>query len=123
MLLGSNRDVFRMENRVKNGKVSDVIYYPLSKFTDLVQFMFIGKNASEEKFETINDFASFITGESTQKLLANFGMLPVNMADENDYNNSIMKDIIPEINGDLTLYNVFLSESEITELRHKNLLE
>lgn len=123
VLLGSNRDVFRMENRVKNGKVSDVIYYPLSKFTDLVQFMFIGKNASEEKFETINDFASFITGESTQKLLANFGMLPVNMADENNYNNGIMKDIIPEINGDLTLYNVFLSESEITELRHKNLLE
>lgn len=116
-LLGSNRDVYRMENRVANGKMSEVIYLALTKFCDLVQFMFIGSTCSGEKLNCIQDFAKFVTGEESQKKLADAGMFPVTFADENDYTLSAMKDIIPEINSDLKVFNVFLSESEINKLR------
>jgi len=43
MLLGTQRDVVRILNREKLGKVSDVIVEPLTKFTDLVQFFVLSK--------------------------------------------------------------------------------
>lgn len=76
MLLGTQRDVFRMENRVSAGKESGARYEPIKEFTDLVQYLGILTN-SNVKFSVCESFLSFVLQEKQQKLLANIGMFSV----------------------------------------------
>lgn len=117
VLLGTQRDVARMENRVKLGKASDVIYQPLTSFTDLVQFMFIAKSEDNSKCEIAEGFAKFLTAEQSQKKLADIGMFSVANISENPYKSGVMFDIASEINGIQACLNVFVTKSEIEKLQ------
>lgn len=84
MLLGTQRDVFRMENRVLAGKESDAIYEPIAEYTDLVQY--VGVIATEKtKNSVCVDFVEFLLEKNSQKQLANIGMFSV--LGENIYEN------------------------------------
>lgn len=84
MLLGTQRDVFRMENRVLAGKESDAIYEPIAEYTDLVQY--VGVIATEKtKNSVCVDFIKFLLEKKSQKQLADIGMFSV--LGENIYEN------------------------------------
>jgi len=73
MLLGMMRDVFRMENRIMAGKESDVIYQPLSEYTDLVQYISIVK--SDEKIVDIClEFVKFLLSDDIQQSIRDIGL-------------------------------------------------
>lgn len=76
MLLGSQRDVFRMQNRENAGKEIGAIYEPIKEFTDLVQY--VGILANEKvKRALCSDFISFVLQPANQKMLASIGMFSV----------------------------------------------
>ncbi|MBQ8425819.1 MAG: extracellular solute-binding protein [Clostridia bacterium] len=115
VLLGSQRDYFRIENRVKNAKISDVIYEPLTSFTDLVQFTFLAKNENYLKKEYAEIFAKMLSSNKYQKRLSFIGMLPVTKQVD-IYENGLLKELS---NTDYfsKVNNVFIEKSEIINLQ------
>lgn len=78
-LLGTQRDVFRMENRIQNGKEIDALLDPLANFTDLVNFIGI-LDGDEEKVKASKEFIKFILSEKMQAKLASIGLFsPLNL--------------------------------------------
>lgn len=76
MLLGTQRDVYRMENRLMAGKEIDVLYEPLSEWTDLVQYLGILQK-EKTKYNLCVDFIKFVLSENSQKQLCHIGMMSV----------------------------------------------
>lgn len=116
MLLGTQRDVFRMNNRVKNGKSANVLYEPLNSFTDLIQFSFLAKNDDDVKLSICENFAKFLTLRENQKKLINIGMLSV-LSNNFIYNSGIMCDIIPQNFSILAVNNIFVEKQELASLQ------
>lgn len=77
MFLGTQRDIARMENRAKSGKVADVVYQPLQKYNDLVQYLLMARVSDNNKQLVLNQFAEMLTGEKIQNSLFDIGMFPV----------------------------------------------
>ena len=114
VLLGTQRDVIRMKNREANGKVSDVKIEPLLKFSDLVQFVFSAKNNDETKNDCKEKFISFLVQTMAQEIIAESGVFSV-------IKTGVMQDIPFDKIGIYKVFNVFVSESEIKELREKSI--
>lgn len=106
ILLGTHRDVCRMKSREEKGKVSDVIYLPLNKWTDLVQYAFVTKKGNEARNILAEKFALFMVDMENQKDVDGIGLASV-IAGLEISNNSVMRDIIPENFSDLELKSVF----------------
>ena len=95
ILLGTQRDICRMENRVSQGKVSDVIFLPLLEWTDLVQFMFVCKSENKLAKSYAEKFACFLTESKMQKSLQKIGLFPICSEKELSYS-GVMLDILLE---------------------------
>ena len=106
VLLGTQRDIARMENRLKNGKVSKVYYDYINTFTDLIQFSFLAKNDDLIKLEYCEKFAKFLTLNKNQKKISEIGMMPVT-GQVDVYNSGIMLDITLNLLGFTGLKRVF----------------
>ncbi len=117
VLLGTIRDVFRMENRVKNGKVADVIYEQVTGFTDLIQFVMLSKNISQEKREYAEKFAEYLTAKDAQEIVYKSGLLSVIKSDDFANNKGIMQNITPQNFSDYATLSIFISENEIKKLQ------
>ena len=78
--------------------------------------MFLG-NVKDSKSGTAEKFGKFLTSQKVQRELGKINMFPVIMAFEEDYNLSVMQHIIPEINGDCDVLNVFLQKDKVDELQ------
>ena len=74
MLLGTQRDIYRMENRLSSGVENDVLYQPLGCYTDLVCYISV-LSTNLEKKNVCLDFVEFLLSESSQKQLENIGLL------------------------------------------------
>lgn len=120
VLFGTIRDVFRMENRVKNGKASDVIYEQVSGFSDLIQFVMISKNIAQEKRKYAERFVEFLITSDAQKNVQKSGLLSVIKSDDFVDNNSTMQNITPQNFSDYATLNIFISENEIKKLQSFN---
>lgn len=106
ILLGTQRDVFRMENRVKNSKVQDVIYLPLTNWSDLIQFAFVCKTGDELKEKYAEKFADYLASKDNQSKIETIGLFPTYKVENSSYN-GVMLDIILENFSDLELKNNF----------------
>lgn len=95
ILLGTHRDICRMMAREESGKISDVVYLPLTNWTDLVQFTFILNKTSELRSKYAEKFALFLVEEENQKQVEKIGMFPVISVNETS-NKGVMRDIILE---------------------------
>jgi len=90
MLLGTQRDVFRMENRLQIGKEVDAIYEPLGEYTDLVQYFSVLVD-EKSKYNTCCDFIKFVLSPAMQKELSRIGMFSV--LNKPIYENSPLADL------------------------------
>lgn len=106
ILLGTQRDIFRMSAREEKGKVSDVIYQPLNNWTDLVQFAFVTKKGENNQNEIAEKFALTLTNKDNQRDLETIGMFPVVRVFETSYK-GIMRDIILDNFSVLSLNSVY----------------
>ena len=104
MLLGTQRDIFRMENRVMAGKESGVRYEPIKEFTDLVQYLGILAN-NKVKYQVCEKFISFILEEKQQNLLEKFGMFSVTGAKV--YDKLPLSELEKVINDKITVKSTF----------------
>ncbi len=77
ILLGTQRDVARVENRVSQGKLDGVVYEHLTDYTDLVQYLGIAQNLTEQQYLACLNFIQHIISNQSQQKLANIGMFSV----------------------------------------------
>ena len=78
ILLGTQRDIARVENRKSVGKIDGVVYQHLTEYTDLVQYLAIVKTNNGKIATACQDFISYICSDAVQQKLANIGMFSVN---------------------------------------------
>lgn len=112
ILLGTHRDVFKMQTREENGKVSDVVCLPLTNWTDLIQFSFLLKNDNKDRKQMAESFALFLTESKNQQQLEMIGMFPV-VKVENAMYKGVMRDITPEKFSNCKLEKVIWRKFEI----------
>ena len=96
ILLGTHRDVFKMIKREESGSVSDVVYLPLTNWTDLVQYSLLCENKDEKRRKVAEEFAVFLTEKENQMKLEDIGMFSVCDAEMLNLK-GVMRDITPEI--------------------------
>ena len=77
VLLGTQRDVIRMQNRQMAGKENDVIYCALGKYCDLVQFVGIC-TSDKAKYSVLSAFVQFLLSDEIQNSLKDIGMFSIN---------------------------------------------
>lgn len=107
ILLGTQRDIARMENRQSLGKVSDVVYQPLTSFTDLVQFMLLSNSDNKLKREYSEKFVQFLVGWSVQEKLGSVGMFATCSLKQNLYESGVMSDISSQKIEDYSVKSLF----------------
>ena len=116
ILLGSQRDVFRMENRVKQGKVTDALYEQVTAYSDLIQFMFLSKHTQKEKVVYAEKFVQDLILEKSQNQVLKGGLLSINGSDFENKEGA-MQNIILHNFSDYATLNVFIDKSEIQKLQ------
>lgn len=78
ILLGTQRDVARIENRLSVGKIDGVVYQHLTQYTDLVQYLGIVKTNDNKIYNACSKFIAYMCSNAVQKKLANIGMFTIN---------------------------------------------
>ncbi len=73
-LLGTQRDLFRLENKLSQGKISELCIEPIETFTDLVQFAGISKNVEGKLHEICVEFLEYLQSDNVQQTLSKIGM-------------------------------------------------
>ena len=114
VLLGNYHDVIRMENKIKQGKVADVLFEWVSSATDMTQFLFFAKTENHDKTKAMEDFASKITSGDVQNKISKMGLVPVC---DFDGKTGVMKHIALDKIKDCKVFNVFVSKKEIEKLQ------
>jgi len=104
MLLGTVRDVFRMENRIITGQESDVLYEPLGSYTDMVNYISI-LNAEDKIMNVCKKFIEFLISDNVQKSLTDIGLMSPIL--KNLYDIGIMKKIEESITENTIIKNIF----------------
>lgn len=75
-LLGTQRDMYRLSQKEKNGRIEALAFAPLDGYTDLVQYVGVSV-AAGDKSDACSDFASYLLSEEAQATLVNICMFSV----------------------------------------------
>lgn len=75
MLLGTQRDLYRLSERQKNEKIESLQCCALGGYTDLVQYL--GVSAQSQNADACMDFLQFAVSEQSQKTLVNLNLFSV----------------------------------------------
>jgi len=116
ILLGTQRDLFRLNNKSKLGVIDSINYHFLSEYTDLIQYIAI--TAEDEKMQKVaSEFIDFILSEDVQKKLTTIGMFCVNNA--KIYSEKVYQDCEVALSNKLQVMNVFASNVWLKEEQAK----
>ena len=118
-LIGTSRDYASVKNRESLGTISSCDYKCLAGYTDLVQYIGINKSVNTLKKSLAQSFCRFLTSETSQKLLRNYGLfssLNTKIYEKNEYSN--FENIL--LNSTLNSINVFESVSSINNQKEKS---
>ena len=77
ILLGTQRDISRIENRKSQGKIDNVVYEFLGGQTDLVQYVGLTTKVDGQEKEQCLCFIDYLVSDIAQSKLANIGMFSV----------------------------------------------
>ncbi len=80
ILLGTQRDLVRLENKISNGSLNGLVFMPSSKYNDLIQYIGIVRDSNNSKFEKAQEFIEFLISENSQKLLVDSGMFSTTLS-------------------------------------------
>jgi len=107
VLLGTQRDYWRISNRQKNGKIGQMVYSTVGNYTDLTQYIGLGQSGEEERERLSERFVEFLLTEKSQKTLSSVGMLSV-LSTELYAEDDVMSQLQKELSSVSTL-NAFIS--------------
>lgn len=118
-LLGTQRDVYRVNNRVSKGMLTDISYQFLTEYTDLVQYVSVFKTDAKQQ-QICTDFVRFLISAASQQKLANINMFSVlqNMC---LYTDNLFGQMEKSLSKNLHVENVFLSTQAINLEKNKYL--
>ena len=105
ILLGNQRDLFKLSGRVAVGKISGVKIEYLSGITNLVQYIGIIKDIGEEKSKLAQKFIEYLVLEDGQSVSANVGM--VNTIGKTFYDEGEFKNLEETLNKNIEVPKVF----------------
>lgn len=114
VLLGTQRDLYKLSNRRSAGAVSPLLVRPLSGFTDLVHYLAVIA-PQDEDIALCELFIEAVTSDASQCRLTELSMFAVNgqkLYSEEDYSA-----LECALSDGLSVPNVFLSSEEISESR------
>lgn len=75
-LLGTQRDMYRLGQREKDGKIDPLGFAPLTGYTDLVQYVATSLTAGD-KAEACQAFIEYLTSDEAQQTLVNMSLFSV----------------------------------------------
>ena len=118
-LIGTQRDVYRIESRQQKGLMTDCKFNFLGRYTDLVQYMsvFEGKEIEEK---LCKEFVSQMISENVQKKLKNYNLFST-LENVSLYDSGIYADFEKALSGDLKSENAFVSNEEIRSMKQEAL--
>ena len=90
-LLGTQRDVARLENKKTQGAIQE-LYGEALLTSDLVQYVSALESGNERRQKNARAFCSFLTCEYVQSKLLGFGMLPIRAVDEKECQSMVLLD-------------------------------
>lgn len=111
-LLGTARDVARLKNREQNGSISPCTYNFLGGYSDLIQYVGVSKNLTKEQTQVATDFSKFLTNETCQSSLKNYGLFSV--TSQKIYPQDYMSDFEDELKNELKSVNIFSNLKDIS---------
>ena len=115
VLLGTQRDFYRLNNKVNLGVISNVNYRYLNTYTDLVQFIAI-TTTDTDKIEKATQFIEYLTSAEIQSRLTRIGMFSVD--GKTIYSNEY-SDFEKALQNKLQVLNVFTSNAQLEEWHKK----
>ncbi|HRX14155.1 MAG TPA: hypothetical protein P5087_03970 [Eubacteriales bacterium] len=112
VLIGTQRDEYRLGNRVDSGSLQNIYAVPLTGFTDLTQYLGISRSCAD--VDTATDFVEYLTCDTVQAKLYRCNMFSV--CGIKVYQNGFMADMEKSLNK-IKILNVFSSELTIEKLK------
>ncbi len=112
VLLGTQRDLVRMENALLSGRADGFHMVPVSGYTDLVTYFGLAKGADARVAEA---FFEYVLSPRAQQALSGIGMFSV--TGEGVYTQGGHAAIERALGGSLTVPNVFTSAEELNRAR------
>lgn len=116
ILLGSQRDVYRLGNRENNGSIGKLCVTPLAGYTDLIQYLAYSDLTDEELLPYALGFIDYLTSKPCQEQLVGLNMLSasgISLYQDNNY----MKLLELALADEVDTLNVFTTADKITLLR------
>lgn len=112
ILLGTQRDIARIENRISVGKIDGVIYQHLTEYTDLVQYLGVVNKQDKKITACCTKFIEFMASDFVQQKLSNIGMFSVNN-NISVYTSGVWQDIEKLAQNPCTVENAFTNFSTL----------
>lgn len=116
VLVGTQRDYFRLSNRLSLGALNGCNFMFTEGFSDLIQWFSV-LTSDKSKQEIINKYISFILSDFVQKKLENIGMFSVTNC--NIYTDETLAKFEKSLQKEIKTQNPFITEIEINEERNK----
>lgn len=76
MLLGTQRDLARIQSREKSGREDGFVVDFFSHYSDIVDFVGVAQTDSENNMKLARAFSKFLISEESQKSLSKIGLFP-----------------------------------------------
>ncbi len=112
ILLGTQRDLFRLNNKTKLGLIQNVNYNFLGEYTDLIQYLAITTQL-QENIAVASGFIEYILSQEVQQDLTTIGMFCVN--NDKIYTEKVYQQFESALSNKLQVLNVFVSNVWIKE--------
>ena len=115
-LCGTQRDLYRVQNRIEKGTMQERSFEYLQGFSDLVQYIGIATE-DKEKQEICENFIQKLLSSDVQQSLANYNLFSVNQSDIYSSQNEQFSKIEKVLSKPLKTINVFTSNTELNEIK------
>ena len=116
ILLGTQRDLYRLNNKSKLGAIDSINYHFLGEYTDLIQYIAI-TTEDKQQIDSAMGYIKFLVSEKVQKKLTTIGMFCVN--NDKIYNEKVYQQFEAVLSDKLQVMNVFVSNVWIKEEQGK----
>ena len=108
-ILGTQRDFYRINNRINLGKMDNCNFEYISGYNDLIQYMAITSNVASE-IQIAENFIEFILSEDGQIAIKDYGMFSVNRS---IYSSGEYKNFENEILKEINSVNAFVGRNNV----------
>lgn len=105
ILLGTQRDLFKLSGRVKVGKISGVKIEYINSYTNLIQYVGVIKGTDEVRKGLSKKFVEYILSSEAQKFSTSIGM--INVIGERFYEEGEFQTMETGFSGGVIVPNLF----------------